>query len=298
MVPASARRRRRRGLSLFADARITESSGLVDLGSVMGHDQRLRGQRPCSSSIDPATGRTVGVTDFHANVVDVEALAPAGRQRRLGGRHRGQRRRARSPSASSGSRSDRAASTSPRALPPRLPTGRPNAESLFVDRLGRLHVITKSFVGGVVYRAPARLSTTRPNRLQPSARVQRVRHRRRADPRRPPRHRARAGAAPASTRSPASGGSASFALPRQPQGEGISVGPTGAGPGEQRGRPTPPSARSVFRRPWPRRIGPPGPRPRARRPVRPPSPSPEPRVTPTPHLADPDVRRLLEDGVG
>ena len=45
------------------------------------------------------------------------------------------------------------------------PNGHPNAESLFVDRLGRLHVITKSFGGGVVYRAPARLSSKRPNRL-------------------------------------------------------------------------------------------------------------------------------------
>ena len=62
------------------------------------------------------------------------------------------------------------------------PKGHPNAESIFVDRQGRINIITKAFVGGVVYRAPARLSSTRPNRLQAVGRVSRVRHRRRPGP--------------------------------------------------------------------------------------------------------------------
>ena len=42
-----------------------------------------------------------------------------------------------------------------------------DAESLFADRQGRLYVVTKTFFGGTVYRAPLRLSRSRANRLQP-----------------------------------------------------------------------------------------------------------------------------------
>ena len=46
-----------------------------------------------------------------------------------------------------------------------------DAESLFADRQGRLYVVTKTFFGGTVYRAPLRLSRSRVNRLQPVGRV-------------------------------------------------------------------------------------------------------------------------------
>ena len=42
-----------------------------------GHDQRLGRLRPVFT-VDPATGETVGVTQWSADPVDVEALAPAG----------------------------------------------------------------------------------------------------------------------------------------------------------------------------------------------------------------------------
>ena len=133
---------------------------------------------------------------------------------------------------------------------------------------GRLYVITKTFFGGVVYRAPARLSRSRANRLQPVGRVREFatdaaltrdgRHLivRGYDMRRRlhvPR---------------VCSGVGDFTLPAQPQGEGISVGPgnrirlssegvhsrgaagaapVGAGPGRQ------PSAHPVIHRRRPRR---------------------------------------------
>ena len=51
------------------------------------------------------------------------------------------------------------------------PRGQHNAESLLRDRQGRLYVITKSFLGGAVYRAPLHLSSSRPNHLQRTGRV-------------------------------------------------------------------------------------------------------------------------------
>ena len=51
------------------------------------------------------------------------------------------------------------------------PDGPHDAESLFADRAGRLHLITKSFGGGTVYRAPKRLQSNRVNVLEPVGRV-------------------------------------------------------------------------------------------------------------------------------
>ena len=62
----------------LADPRITESSGLVDLGAdwVTTNDS---GDSARLFVVSPRTGRTVGlVTDCAPSVVDVEALAPAG----------------------------------------------------------------------------------------------------------------------------------------------------------------------------------------------------------------------------
>ena len=59
----------------------------------------------------------------------------------------------------------------PAQLPARLPDGPHDAESLFADRAGRLHVITKSFGGGTVYRAPTRLRADASTGSSRSARV-------------------------------------------------------------------------------------------------------------------------------
>ena len=69
------------------DDRIYESSGLVDLGSVMA-TVNDSGDSSRVFVLDPESGETVGVTDFHTEVTDVEALAPAGPQRGVRRRHR------------------------------------------------------------------------------------------------------------------------------------------------------------------------------------------------------------------
>jgi hypothetical protein len=61
----------------FVDPAITESSGLVDLGSIMVTTNDSGGD-PLVFVIDPRSGRTVGRTTFTDAVTDVEALAPAG----------------------------------------------------------------------------------------------------------------------------------------------------------------------------------------------------------------------------
>ena len=61
----------------FADPRINESSGLVDLGSVWVTSNDS-GDSAQVFTVSPTTGRTIGITHFHADVVDVEALAPSG----------------------------------------------------------------------------------------------------------------------------------------------------------------------------------------------------------------------------
>ena len=71
----------------LSDDRIYESSGLVDLGSVMA-TVNDSGDSSRVFVLDPESGETVGVTDFHTEVTDVEALAPAGPQRGVRRRHR------------------------------------------------------------------------------------------------------------------------------------------------------------------------------------------------------------------
>ncbi len=61
----------------LSDDRIFESSGLADLGSLMA-TVNDSGDSSRVFVLDPESGETVGVTDFHTEVADVEALAPAG----------------------------------------------------------------------------------------------------------------------------------------------------------------------------------------------------------------------------
>ena len=213
------------GTVSLRDPRINESSGLVDLGSrwVTTNDS---GDSARLFTIDPSTGRTTGISHFHSNVVDVEALAPSGRSVVWVG--------------DIGDNGNERASISvfrvlvgpgridvfPRRYRLVYPQGKPDAESLFVDRLGRLHVITKSFGGGVVYRAPARLNSRRPNRLVSVGAVQE--YATDAALTRDRNHVLVRGPALAGVYTvPGFQRVASFALPRQPQGEGIAVSPTG-----------------------------------------------------------------------
>ena len=67
-----------RTLFRFADRDILESSGLVDAGSVV-YTMNDSGAGPLLYAVDPGTGETTGVTAYTSDdVVDVEALAPAG----------------------------------------------------------------------------------------------------------------------------------------------------------------------------------------------------------------------------
>lgn len=212
-------------LVTLRDPRITESSGLVDLGSTLvttndsGSDATL-------FVVSATTGRTVGVTRFGAPVRDVEALAPAGRGAVWVG-DIGDNRASRSSvtiyrvPVASGDHTVRAA-----AYRFAYPRGRHDAESLVVDRAGRLHLITKSFEGGTVYRAPLRPSRTRVNPLVLEGRV--LEYATDAAMLPDGRHVLVRGLGLIGVYEfPSFRRIGSFSLPRQRQGEGLSVGRTG-----------------------------------------------------------------------
>jgi len=222
-VPASAAHAGDgRGFRL-ADRRITESSGLVDLGSSMVTTNDS-GSSSLLYVVSPTTGKTVGVTDFHADTVDVEALAPAGRGAVWVGDIGDNRGKRKSVSVYRVRVGTGRVDVDPARHRLVYPDGAHNAESLFADRTGRLYVVTKSFLGGTVYRAPLPLSSTRPNRLQPVGKVAEYA----TDAAMLPdgRHLVVRGPGRASVYTfPQLQRIGTFTLPTQRQGEGISVGP-------------------------------------------------------------------------
>ena len=274
VAPGAVRCGRHPGESCsLRDPRINESSALVDLGStwvttndsgdscpaLRGEPAHRQGPSASPTSTPPSsTSRRwrppapahVWVGDIGDNAGERKSISVY----RVRGRARADRRQPAGATASSTRRAG------------------PTPSRIFVDRQGRLNVDHEGHRRRGRLPAPAQLSTTRPNRLDGGRQRGRVRHRRRPDPRRTTRDRARAVRSPASTRCRASSGSASFPLPPQPQGEGISVGPDGAGPGEQRGRTHSAYARSPCRLPSQRRSTPQPPGPDA---VCQPQPQPE-----------------------
>ncbi len=208
------------------DPRIDESSGLVDLGDLMvtvndsGDSSRV-------FVLDARTGETVGVTDFGTEVSDVEALAPAGRDHVWVG-DIGDNRHTRDEvvvhRVRVAARDLDVRSTVSIRL--RYPDKPHDAEALFADRRGRLHVVTKSVTGGVVYRASARLDPDAVNVLEPVARLDAFVTD--AALLRDGRHVLVRGPFRATVHAlPDFASLGSFDLPRQPQGEAISVGPGG-----------------------------------------------------------------------
>jgi hypothetical protein len=153
----------------FVDPAITESSGLVDLGDVMVTTNDSGGD-PLVFVVDPQTGRTVGHATYTDHVVDTEALAPAGGHDVWVGdigdnaERRDSVRVYRVPVA----RGDHRVDAPSYELV--YPDGAHDAESLLYAR-GRLWVITKALLGGTVYVAPRQLSSQGPNRLRPVAGV-------------------------------------------------------------------------------------------------------------------------------
>lgn len=257
---------RARRVFRLQDASITESSGVVDLGRRMvttndsGDGGRLY--------VLDDTGRTAAVREYAGDPVDVEALAPAGDDAVWVG--------------DIGDNDAERASVTVTRVPldggPVAsyelvhPGGRAaDAESLLVDPEGRLVLVTKSFAGGAVLRAPARLYPDAPNRLEEVARTGEL------------------AATDAALLSPTRvlvrgyGDAGLYAwpswelvdrvpLPDQPQGEGISVGPGGRVRVSSEGAGTP-----VWQLP-------------AAATATPPSPTtPSPTPSPTPSAGDPSA---------
>jgi len=206
---------------VFADARIIESSGLVDLGATMVTTNDS-GSESLLYRVD-GSGRTVDVVDFGADTYDVEALAPAGGNAVHVG-DIGDNSRVRSSVQVYLVDLDRRRPTVTFDLV--YPDGPHDAESMVIDRRGRVYLITKGFTGGGVYRTPGRPDASGTTRLERVGRV--------AD------YATDAALLPGGRHVLVrSYGSASvytfprfrrlrtFALPPQPQGEGVSVGPAG-----------------------------------------------------------------------
>jgi hypothetical protein len=155
----------------FQDDDIVESSGLAvaDGLVVTTNDSGDSGR---VFTVDPATGETVGVTEWGEDVQDVEALAP------LDGDHVWV--------GDVGDNLERRDSVQVAPLPVGpgdrdydgpvydlvYPDGPHNAETLLSDpTTGRLYVATKGTLGGTLYAAPEPLDPDAPNELEPLGEV-------------------------------------------------------------------------------------------------------------------------------
>lgn len=210
----------------FADPAIVESSGLVaDDGLVVTVNDSGDSARVFAVDLD--TGRTVGVTTWDDEPLDVEALAPAGPGQVWVG-DIGDNPRSRSSLSVTRVPVGRTDQTVPGDRFELTHTeGAADAEALLAHpRTGRLYVVTKGMLSGSILAAPASLSPDGPNRLRelgqapglvtdgaffPDGRHLLVRNYNSATVLTFP------GLEPAG----------SFGLPRQQQGEGIAVAPDG-----------------------------------------------------------------------
>lgn len=151
----------------FADPAIVESSGLVVRGDGLFVTVNDSGDSGRVFTVAPGTGRTVGVTNWPGEAVDVEALAPAGDGEVWVGdigdndRQRDTIRIHRVPTG----REDRTAVRASYELD--YPDGPHDAETLLTHpETGRVYVVSKEFTAGRVYEAPAELVEDGPNRMQ------------------------------------------------------------------------------------------------------------------------------------
>jgi hypothetical protein len=214
-----------RVLFSFVDPAIDESSGLVDLGSLVVTTDDSGGD-PLVFVVDPRTGRTVGHATYADRVTDVEALAPAGDGAVWVGdigdndEVRASVQVYRVPVA----RGDhRVAAPSYEMV---YPDGAHDAESLVAAPDGRLYVITKGLLGGTAYVAPRHLDPDRPNRLRAVAAVDVWATDAALFP--DGRHLLVRGYDTAAIYTfPGFRPVASLDLPRQKQGEGVSIGRSG-----------------------------------------------------------------------
>jgi hypothetical protein len=151
----------------FKDRHIIESSGIVVVDGlvVTTNDSGDTGR---VFTVDPATGKTVGVTDWASDPQDVEALAPLDDDAVWVG------------DIGDNGESRDTIQVAPVPVGPgndgvdgpiydlAYPDGPHNAETLMTDpTTGRLYVATKGVLGGTLYAVPARLSRDRVNQLRP-----------------------------------------------------------------------------------------------------------------------------------
>ena len=155
----------------ITDREITESSGLVVLpvdGEELAVTVNDSGDSGRVFTIDPATGDTVGVTSFSPEPRDVEALAPAG-DGHVWVADIGDNLKARDSIRVTRVPVGRGNRDAGQAESYELthPDGPRDAEALVVHpTTGRLHVITKQVLGGTVHRAPEELDPDAPNALE------------------------------------------------------------------------------------------------------------------------------------
>ncbi len=151
----------------FADPLITESSGLVDAGSVV-YTMNDSGAGPLLYAVDPRSGETTRTTTYSSSeVVDVEALAPAPDGdvwvADIGDNAAGR--------ASVGLYRVRPGGGDAPRVELTYPDGPRDAETLLVHPVsGRAFVVSKSVFGGVVYAVPS-LAPGGPHRLRRFAQV-------------------------------------------------------------------------------------------------------------------------------
>lgn len=209
----------------FVDPTIDESSGLVDLGELMVTTNDSGGD-PLVFVVDAKSGRTVARTTFADEVRDVEALAPAGAGALWVadiGDNREERDSVQVHRIPVG-RDDRRVEAPSFDLV--YPDGAHDAESLLAGPDGRLYVITKELFGGTAYVAQRSLDPNRPNRLQAVGSVDLWATDAALFP--DGKHVFVRGYGTAAIYTfPGFRPVASFDLPRQKQGEGVSIGASG-----------------------------------------------------------------------
>jgi hypothetical protein len=150
----------------FTDPDIVESSGLVvrDGLVVTTNDSGDSGR---VFSVDPGTGRTVGVTSWTPEPVDVEALAPADPGQVWVGDIGDNRHVRRSVEVLRVPVGRGRVTASPEAYELVYPDGAHDAEALVSHPVtGQLFVITKGVFAGTVYAAPLHLRVDGLNRLK------------------------------------------------------------------------------------------------------------------------------------
>ncbi|MBC2932752.1 hypothetical protein [Nocardioides sp. zg-1228] len=160
---------RSRAAFRFADPEVVESSGLVVLPAGRGSlavTTNDSGDSGRVFAVDPATGETVGVTSWDRDPTDVEALAPAG-PGHVWVADIGDNRRARDHveilRVPVGPGDVEAEPVAHRLV---YADGAQDAEALVRHPLsGRLFVISKGVFSGTVHAAPRRLRADRSHRL-------------------------------------------------------------------------------------------------------------------------------------